>query len=285
MQRLHLTVWPRGWRRRERIRPFRRRILGRVLWRRFFVMEPAAALEISLLPPSLDVDAPAVPPPTARRQNETDTTSKAASGDSNTAAATNADVKPATEATSQGVSADARASAALKIQRSQRSSKSLFKFPSVAELKSLYIDSKALEAGAEGSKWYSSLALAAREHVRLSPEVQDACQAAWVGIMQAARHAAEQNAREQVARSGGTDDADAAASRELEKLREGLTRSAYGTFSRKLYLFGKLEENDDKLEAVQTMPVHPARACACVSVRKRVCANQPCTHARRRCAG
>ena len=89
----------------------------------------------SLVPPTLDLDVPG--------------------GDS--------DVPP--------ITFESEESAARYLQRKWRSRevrKLLASFPSIEQLKSIYLDKKAQAAGAAGSRWYSSFALAAREHVRMS---------------------------------------------------------------------------------------------------------------------
>ena len=117
--------------------------------------------------------------------------------------------------------------------------KMLAKFPSLEQLKAIYMDEKAIAAGASGSKWYTALALAAREHVRMSDEVAEACQLAWVSVMQAAHHQA------------GSDESgvDAAGTASRAALQAGLTREAYEAMSRKLYLLSKLLDGDVNIDA------------------------------------
>ena len=151
------------------------------------------------------------------------------------------------EATAAFFFADDEA-AAKYVQRKWRGRhlrKLLRSFPSLDELKGMYMDAKAVAAGAANSKWYTSVALQAREHVRMSDEVANACEVAWMGVMSAARHSAAAGARETAAGDGG--DPEAVAELEVAAratLTAGLTRVAYDVMMRKLYLLAKVEEHD-----------------------------------------
>ena len=126
----------------------------------------------------------------------------------------------------------------------------LARFPSIDQLKSMYLDPKAQAAGAATSKWYTGLALAAREHVRLSDEVNDCCREAWIAINEAARHWAGERAREVgLAAKMAPDDIERSVLLAQSALDHGLTREVYDVMSQKLYILGKLQEEDDDIDA------------------------------------
>ena len=133
--------------------------------------------------------------------------------------------------------------------RTRHARKMLASFPSLEKLRSMYIDEKAARAGAADSKWYTSLALAAREHVRQSKEVADFCDEAWTAITQAARHGLGENAKEDAMASGlQMAEVEALAAQARSELDGGLNKEAYVIMARKLYLVAKLQENDDDLD-------------------------------------
>ena len=100
-------------------------------------------------------------------------------------------------------------------------------------------------AGAADSKWYTSQALKAREHVRLSAEVDENCNTAYDAIMEASRHWAETEAVEAALKQGMPPDSIAAAGEAaVSALAKGLTKDAYAIMARKLYLMSKLHEDD-----------------------------------------
>ena len=87
--------------------------------------------------------------------------------------------------------------AAIFIQRkykSRNARKLLALFPSLQQLKDVYLDEKAKAAGAADSKWYTSQALKAREFIRRSEEVQQLCEEAWQAVMNSSRQAAYDSA-------------------------------------------------------------------------------------------
>ena len=132
------------------------------------------------------------------------------------------------------------------IQRKWRSRKLrrlLASFPSVEQLRSLYMDKKAEAAGAAGSKWYTGLALAAREHVRMSEEVSQCCERAWQAVMECTRIWAAAEARKKAAAEGPAA-AELAAQQALAELANGLTKPAYTIMMRKLYLMSKLRDGE-----------------------------------------
>ena len=138
--------------------------------------------------------------------------------------------------------------------KSRKFRKMFASFPSLEQLRSIYIDPKAEAAGAAGSKWYTSLALTAREHVRNSDEVKRCVQEAWVSIKQAALHWAEEGARE-VGAAANMSDAEvdtlvAAARKELEV---GITREAYMVMSQKLYLMSKAGDGEVDIDAADVL--------------------------------
>ena len=86
---------------------------------------------------------------------------------------------------------DSDADAAKYVQRKWRGRKirKLLKmFPSLEQLKEMYLDPKARAAGAADSKWYTAQALKAREHVRLSADIEENCNHAWQCVIEASRH-------------------------------------------------------------------------------------------------
>ena len=138
--------------------------------------------------------------------------------------------------------------------KSRKFRKMFANFPSLEQLRSIYLDPKAEAAGAAGSKWYTSLALAAREHVRMSDEVKLCVNQAWVAINQAAMKWAEDRARE-VGAANNLPDAEvdtlvAAARKELEV---GITREAYMVMSQKLYLMSKAGDGEVDIDAADVL--------------------------------
>lgn len=132
------------------------------------------------------------------------------------------------------------------IQRKWKSRKLrrlLASFPSVEQLRSLYMDKKAEAAGAAGSKWYTGLALAAREHVRMSEEVSQCCERAWQAVMECSRIWAAAEARKKAAADGPAA-SELAAQQALAELANGLTKHAYTIMMRKLYLLTKLRDGE-----------------------------------------
>ena len=144
-----------------------------------------------------------------------------------------------------------RDQAARVIQRMYKSRKAralLKLFPDLDELRNIYIDEKAAAAGADKSELYTPTALRQRETLRRSEEVADFCEEAWVGIMQAATHWASQKAHEQAIADGLPKQGDALAAQARSRLEFGMTREAYHVMSRKLYLIGKLMDDDDDID-------------------------------------
>ena len=143
---------------------------------------------------------------------------------------------------------DSLEAAAKYIQRRYRGRKIrklLAMFPSLEQLREIYLDPKARMAGAADSKWYTSQALKAREHVRLSAEVDENCNTAYDAIMEASRHWAETEAVEAALKQGMPPDSIAAAGEAaVSALAKGLTKDAYAIMARKLYLMSKLHEDD-----------------------------------------
>lgn len=90
----------------------------------------------------------------------------------------------------------------------------------VAELRTTYMDDRALKAGANSNPLYSDAALAARDALRTTTEVERALAAAWAACRACVGHA------------------DAT----------GLTHDEYKTMTRKIYLVIKLKETDAELD-------------------------------------
>ena len=121
------------------------------------------------------------------------------------------------------VPTEQREQAARCIQRCARSFKSRRMFPSMDKLRALFMDEKAIQAGAKESKWYQPAALAIRESLRSAPEVVGALSDAW--------------------------EACAAAS----SSPQGLTFPVYSVMCRKMYLAAKLEDAEGQVDPEECM--------------------------------
>ena len=87
---------------------------------------------------------------------------------------------------------EARLRAAITIQRAWRDrgkpkkkkkKKNSVRWPTIFELKAMYLDEDALAAGAEGSELYTDEALKAREKLRRDPAVVAALEKAWAALV------------------------------------------------------------------------------------------------------
>ena len=65
----------------------------------------------------------------------------------------------------------------------KKKKKNTFRWPTLFELKALYLDADAVAAGAEGSEFYSDDALKAREKLRSDPVVVGALEEAWAALV------------------------------------------------------------------------------------------------------
>ena len=114
-----------------------------------------------------------------------------------------------------------REEAARCIQRCARTHKQRKMWPSMEKLRALFMDKKAIEAGAMDNKWYKPMALGIREALRTAPEVVAALSDAWEAI-----HAA------------------------CGRPPEGLSLDMYTKMCRKMYLVAKLEDGDGSIDPV-----------------------------------
>lgn len=133
--------------------------------------------------------------------------------------------------------------------KSRKFRKMFANFPSLEQLRAIYLDPKAEAAGAAGSKWYTSLALAAREHVRMSEEVSQCVKKAWDAIRQSAVRFAEKKVREiGAACESSAEELERSVSAARAALAEGITREAYDVMSQKLYLLSKASDGDGDID-------------------------------------
>ena len=111
-----------------------------------------------------------------------------------------------------------RDTAARVIQRCAKNMKIRRMFPSMEKLRSLFMDERALAAGAADSVWYKPAALAIREALRTAPEVVQALNDAWEACSAAADSPKE------------------------------LTMQSYSIMCRKMYLADKIDDADSEID-------------------------------------
>ena len=71
------------------------------------------------------------------------------------------------------------------MQRCWKNKNNRLKWPSMDMLRALFLDQKAIEAGAADSHWYQPAALAIREALRRAPEVEEALDECWAACTSA----------------------------------------------------------------------------------------------------
>lgn len=96
-----------------------------------------------------------------------------------------------------------------------------FRWPTIFELKAMYLDEDALAAGAEGSELYTDEALKAREKLRRDPAVVAALEKAWAAL--------------------------------VPEGSEGMDKQMYWDTFRKLYLYMMLGEVPDPHDCFQSV--------------------------------
>ena len=99
--------------------------------------------------------------------------------------------------------------------------KNTFRWPTLFELKAMYLDPDAVAAGAEDSEMYSDEALKEREKLRSSPEVLEALEVAWAALVPPGS--------------------------------EGMDQQMYWDIGRKLYLYLMLGEPPDPHDCMQSV--------------------------------
>lgn len=118
------------------------------------------------------------------------------------------------------------------------------------------LDRSAVVAGALGSKYYTPVAILAREAVRHHPVVKEALTWAWHRVC-GLGHVGAEAQRGDVQAGGGRRDRK---SRELQLKHRQLTHEAYRVMTRKLYLFSFLD--DDPAAAAKGLNAKEVDECA-----------------------
>ena len=107
------------------------------------------------------------------------------------------------------------------MQRCWRNRKTRMMWPSMDKLRALFMDQKALDAGAADSIWYKPAALAIREALRTAPEVTEALRDGWESCTAAS------------------------------SCPDGLDYNAYSVMCRKMYLAAKLEDGEGDVDPAE----------------------------------